>query len=262
MAYRLFVDEVGNGDLKAAAADPNSRYLSLTGYLTRQSTHDIVIQPRLDEMKVRLFGHTPTKPVILHRREIVRREGVFKCLQDPENLQSFNEWLLDFVETVPSLVFTVQIDKLEHVRKYSVWRHDPYHYCMQCMMERYVMWLDWHKFHGDVFIEARGKEPDRKLRASYERLYNRGTNYVPSGTFQRVLTSKKVQMRPKTANIAGLQLADLIAHPSARHMRHTLEGRDTPDDFGGKITKILLSRKYYRNRDNKVIEGAGLKWLP
>lgn len=262
MVFRLFVDEVGNGDMKAAAADPNARYLSLTGYLTRQSTHEIVIQPRMDDMKAELFGHTPDKPVILHRREIVRREGAFQCLRNEETSERFNTWLLDFLDRVPALVFTVQINKSDHLNKYTAWRHDPYHYCMQCMLERYVMWLSWHNFNGDVLIEARGKEPDRKLAASYERLYNHGTRYVSKNTFQNTLLTKKLQLRSKKANIAGLQIADLIAHPSARHMRHSEEGRPTPNDFGGSTVRLLLERKYYRDRSTKVIEGTGLKWLP
>src|SRR4051794_20988562 len=45
MTCRLFVDEVGNGDLNGAATDPNIRYLSLTGIITKQRTHAAVIQP-------------------------------------------------------------------------------------------------------------------------------------------------------------------------------------------------------------------------
>lgn len=262
MEFRLFVDEVGNGDLRAAAADPNSRYLSLTGYLTVLSTHDNYIQGHLDEMKSEIFGHTPEKPVILHRREIVRREGAFVCLHNPETSQKFSDWLLKFLQETPCLVFTVQIDKQAHAKKYLVWTHDPYHYCMQCLMERYVQWLAWHNFQGDVCIEARGKEPDRKLQASYERLYNRGTNYVKDIVFKKFLKTKKAQLRPKRDNIAGLQIADLIAHPSARYMRHVIEKRDMPEDFGSQIVRILIEKRYYRNRDTNVIEGTGLKWLP
>ena len=31
--------------------------------------------------------------------------------------------------------------------------------------------------------------------------------------FQSALTSKELKLKPKTANIAGLQLADLLVHP-------------------------------------------------
>lgn len=245
-----------------ATADPNARYLSLTGYLTRQTTHDLLIQPRLDDFKAELFGHTPENPVILHRREILRREGVFACLKDETKSSRFNDWLLEFLESTPALVLTMQVNKHALLQKYTVWQHDPYHYCMQCMMERYVRWLNWHGFQGDVFIEARGKEPDRRLSRSYERLYNLGTSYVRKEAFQKVLITKKLQMRTKKANIAGLQIADLIAHPSARHMRHLEEGRPTPNDFGGSIVRILQQKRYYRDRDTKDIEGIGLKWLP
>lgn len=259
--YRLFIDEVGNGDMRPTA-DLNARYLSLTGYLTRQTTHDLRIQPRLDEMKAELFGHSPSNPVILHRREMMRREGVFACLCDENNNSRFNNWLLEFLEETPALVLTMQVNKHELLNKYTVWRHDPYHYCMQCMMERYVRWLNWHNVRGDVFIEARGKEPDRRLSNSYERLYNNGTKYVHKRAFQAALTTKKLQLRTKKANVAGLQIADLIAHPSARHMRHAEEGRPTPNDFGGSIVRVMLQKRYYRDRETMDIAGIGLKWLP
>jgi hypothetical protein len=35
-------------------------------------------------MKALFFGHSPEKPVVLHRREIVRRERPFEVLRDPE----------------------------------------------------------------------------------------------------------------------------------------------------------------------------------
>jgi hypothetical protein len=77
MFFRLFIDEVGNGDLKGAATDPNIRFLSLTGVLTRVDLHDKIIQPQIDGLKKRLFEHTPATPVILHRRELVRKDRQF-----------------------------------------------------------------------------------------------------------------------------------------------------------------------------------------
>ena len=35
---------------------------------------------------------------------------------------------------------------------------------------------------------------------------------------QRVITSRDIKIRPKDSNIAGLQLADLIAYPAAKHI--------------------------------------------
>jgi Protein of unknown function (DUF3800) len=262
MDFRLFVDEVGNGDLKGAATDPNIRYLSLTGVLTRLDLHDRIIQPQLDTLKTRLFGHTPDMPVVLHRRELVRKEGPFSVLRDPGVESDFNQSILQVLECFPYLAITVMIDKRLHLETYSVWRFDPYHYCMRCLIERYVMYLRSHSWRGDVMVEARSKTPDKKLKSSFELIYNSGTDNISPAQIQNVLTTKDIQMKPKTANVAGLQIADLIAHPSARAMRLERDGLPPLQDFGGRVVDILLRSRYRRHPTTSQINGFGRKWLP
>jgi hypothetical protein len=259
MLFRLFVDEVGNGDLKAAATDPNMRYLSLTGVLTTIDHHARIIQPKLDDLKTRLFGHSSQSPVVLHRRELIRRDGPFATLRD--HLRD-NSCILDLFKTLPYRAITVQIDKQQHLETYGVWHFDPYHYCLRCLIERYVLYLNSHNWIGDVMIEARFPKADKRLKASFCRIYDVGTEHLPARAVQRCLRSRDIKMRPKTANIAGLQLADLIAHPSARHMRFDRECLDQPDDFGTKVADILIATRYRRHPDTMVIDGFGRKWLP
>lgn len=75
MTCRLFIDEVGNGDLYGAAHDPNVRYLSLTGIIMKVRSHANRLQPTIDHLKAVHIGDNGQNSVILHRREIVRREG-------------------------------------------------------------------------------------------------------------------------------------------------------------------------------------------
>ncbi|MGJ0512715.1 DUF3800 domain-containing protein [Methylocystis sp.] len=262
MAFRLYIDEMGNGDLKGAANDPNIRYLSLTGILTRTDLHNRQIQPVLDEIKHRRFGHTPDNPVIFHRREIMRAEGKFGILADPKIREGFNCDLLNALEKLPYLVITVQIDKKAHLDTYGVWHYDPYHYCLRCIVERYVLYLKNHNFVGDVLIEARNPKSDKKLKASFAKIYCDGTQHLPARLIQTVLISKDIKLKPKSSNIAGLQIADLLAHPSARHMRFEREGIEHPRDFGTKIANLLIAKKYRRDPQTLKIEGYGTKWLP
>ena len=70
MTCRLYIDEVGNDDVKTSS----ERFLSLTGIVTKLHGHDQVIAPEIEKLKQDLFNHDPvTNPVILHRKEIVRR---------------------------------------------------------------------------------------------------------------------------------------------------------------------------------------------
>jgi hypothetical protein len=106
--------------------------------LTRVDLHDKIIQPQIDGLKKRLFGHTPATPVILHRRELVRKDGAFKVLRDANVELDFNSNILKMFHDLPYLVNTVQIDKKAHLDAYTTWHYDPYHYCARCLIERYV----------------------------------------------------------------------------------------------------------------------------
>lgn len=262
MVFRLYIDEVGNADLTGAATDPNIRFLSLTGVVTTKRHHDEGIAPRLDAVKALIPRHSTANPVLFHRREIMRREGAFACLRDRELGAQFDMLLLSAIETAPYIAMTVQIDKKAHLEAYETWHFDPYHYCLRCLLERYVLYLRRHSTQGDVVIEPRFKKADKKVKASFERTFADGTDNIPAKIIQRHLLSKDIQFFAKSANIAGLQLADLLAHPSARHMRMLRDGGQMPEDFGGKIAEILTARRYSRHPKTGTIEGWGMKWLP
>jgi hypothetical protein len=57
---------------------------------------------------------------------------------------------------------------------------------------------------------------DRRLNDSFERLWQNGTDYVAPEEFRKSLTSRQLKVKTKANNIAGLQLADLIAHPQSK----------------------------------------------
>jgi hypothetical protein len=141
MTCRLFIDEVGNDDTKT----PSERYLSLTGIITKVHGHNTEITPAIEELKNKIFGHNPPQyTVILHRKEIMRREKPFDCSADSGLNSAWEASILKLIESLPYIAVTVMIDKLEHTQRYTVWHYNPYHYCMRALIERYVMWLNSH----------------------------------------------------------------------------------------------------------------------
>ena len=62
--------------------------------------------------------------------------------------------------------------------------------------------------------ESRVGKEDRRLKSAYTRLWEQGTDFAGPEQFQKALTSKQLKVKLKTNNISGLQLADLLAHPS------------------------------------------------
>jgi hypothetical protein len=258
--YRMYIDEVGNSDL-SASADPNHRYLSLTGVIFDLNYVSSIVFPSVEDLKARYFHSHPDEPVILHRKELVNKKPPFAVLQNPTIEDAFNRDLLRLLTELDYVVITAVIDKLEHSNRYRTWRFDPYHYCLTVIVERYVLWLDGHNAHGDVLAESRGGKEDRRLKDSFERVYEKGSDFMRPEQFAARLTSRQLKVKNKSNNIAGLQIADLIAHPSYRACMLRRERKELPTNFGGQIARILEAQKYHRSPSG-YIDGWGRKWLP
>lgn len=259
--FRLFFDETGNGDLHAADKSPNERYLSITGIVIRQDHHDRYVTRRLTRLKADLFGHQPDTPVILHRRELIRREGPFTALRNDQIRAEFDARLAAIIAECVAVAFTASIDKKAHKEKYVVWRYSPYHYVMECLVERFVKWLIKHDHVGDVMGEARNATHDKHLRRAYARLYRKGNHYHPAEEFQARLTTGELKLVDKKADIAGVQIADALAHPAHRALKFERLKEPAPEDYGTFLARIL-SRYHYDRHPNKGIPGYGTKWLP
>ena len=256
--FRIYIDETGNHDM-THADDDNQRFLALSGVLLESDYNTSFFQPELESIKRRFFQQDPDVPVILHRKELVNRRPPFQALRDGAIETQFNQVLLEGLERWQYYVVTVVLDKKAHRDQYNVWRYHPYHYCMAVMLERFVLFLHYGKHRGDVVVESRGREEDEKLKDSYQRLFMNGTDHIPAERWQERLTSRELKVKPKSANVAGLQLADLIAHPSRREilLDHQLM-IDQRDVFGDKICAILRKSKYLRSRVGQI-DGYGKK---
>lgn len=245
--YRMYVDEVGNPDY-GSADNPNHRFLSLTGVILSLRTVSGVLHPALEALKTEYFGQHPDEPIILHRKEMVNQTGPFIALRDQTIRGRFDRRLLQLLRETDYTVITVVIDKLEHRRRYTTWQHDPYHYCLEVLLERYVLFLNRCGFIGDVMAESRGGREDLRLKKSFARLCEGGTHFLNRQIIDRVLTSKQLKVKSKHNNIAGLQLADILAHPSRREI--LIENGKIVDQrenlVANEIIGILQS-KYDRN---------------
>src|SRR6266540_1646551 len=210
----MYVDEVGNSDLKASLSNENHRYLSLTGVIVELGYAGALLQPQLEDLKRRYFGSHPDDPVILHRKELVNQKPPFHALLDPDVKRAFDTELLQLLQTLDYVVITAVIDKLAH-------------------LGRYLMFLRTRNAVGDVMAESRGRREDRRLEDEYTRIYREGTSFVPHANFVERLTSSQLKVKPKSANVAGLQLADLIAHPSYVATKAARLNHPLPTNFGG-----------------------------
>ncbi|MGH7055777.1 MAG: DUF3800 domain-containing protein [Stellaceae bacterium] len=259
--YRLYIDETGNADLKASQRDPNHRFLSLSGVAMSLDYARRVAYPKLEDIKAEFFQSHPDHPIVLHRKDLIQKNHPFHALRDPETDTRFGNVIFSYLRTTEFKAITVVIDKQEHLNRYKVWQYDPYHYCLEILVERYFFFLRDNSAVGDVMAEVRGGKPDRKLEKLYHHFFTNGTSYLRASVLQRYLSSKDLKMRPKSANVTGLQIADLIAAPSAQYVKATRRQGKLPDRFGARIVKLLREAKYLRDH-NGIVAGCGTKWLP
>jgi len=256
--YRMYVDETGNADL-AASANPVHRFLSLTGIIISIPHLRQVAIPEIQRIKAEILELDPDEVHPLHRKEIMERKYPFHKLRIPEKQAAFDAAILKLLSDLKYQVVTAVIDKHAHLAKYGTWAFDPYHYCLQVLFERYCMTLHGLGARGDVMSEARGKREDERLASAYDELY-KNPGHIRADVIAR-LTSKKLKIFKKAQNVVGLQLADLIAHPSAMYLRSVYNKEPQEAAFGGQIVKILVDKKYRRHWFHGI-KGYGIKWLP
>jgi hypothetical protein len=95
--------------------------------------------------------------------------------------------------------------------------------------------------------ESRGGREDVRLKDSFNRLWEIGTEFVAPARFQSRLTSRQLKVKSKINNISGLQLADLLAYPSRNEILKENGMLARPlAPFSEKAIAILQGKYYQR----------------
>jgi hypothetical protein len=235
---------------------PHNRHLALCGVIFEDAAY-CRFQEAWEAMKRRFFKGDPDEPIIAHRKEIMSRSGPFSPLGSPAILGKFNAAFLSLVGATPFVGLVVVIDKPAHLGRYSN-PLNPYHYCLVALLQRYCFWLGQRT--GDVMGESRGTMEDERLKAAYLALYEGGDWHNRADFYQARLTSKEIKLKPKPKNIAGLQLADLLAHPAKQRclLRNGISTQE--GEFGQQVADALW-KKLYHCSDGKT-EGWGEVYIP
>lgn len=259
--FRMYIDEVGNDSLTHTAKDKH-RYLSLSGVIVDLEHVQNTLIPNIKRFKDEFFPTDPDDdPVIFHRTDIMGGKGPFQKIRaDEEFRKKFDRWLLRFIESVEFKIITVLIDKHWMIRQRH-WRQDhPYHYIMAILVEKYVQFLERENDIGDLMPESRGKHVDKSLQTAFAEVKSKGTNYVPPEKICAKIRSDNLKFRTKKDNIAGLQLCDLVAHPSHIYTRRLAQHAVNLGPFSEKVIDIMKKEKYDRS-ENGRIKGYGVKFL-
>jgi len=239
----MYIDEVGNPDLESSE-NPLHRFLSLTGVIVDLAYVSKTLFPQVEKLKFKYFKSHPDDPVIFHRKELVNAKHPFEALRNEKVKNQFDNELLNYLKMWNYTVITVCLDKKAHKDTYRVWRYDPYHYCLALLLERFTFFLEQKEARGDVMAESRGGKEDRRLKASFSKLWEEGTEYLSPERFHSVFTSKQLKVKPKSNNISGLQIADIIAHPSRKEILSENDLLDRPLGTLAKNNLLVQQGKY------------------
>ena len=213
--HRMYVDESGDHVMEPSKwSSPDDRYLGLVGVVVGSQTYRTGIHPGLWRLKQEFFPHDPDEPVILVRNRIANKLGPFGVLSNPEVAARWEQRIIEFLQDYVSQIFAVVIDKQAHRDQHGPAAPHPYHYCAAALTEKYGRWLSESGGVGDVMFESRRGREDMELKTAFNQFMVNGPPETLAS--RQSISSTQVKLKPKYANITGLQLADLVAYPATR----------------------------------------------
>ncbi len=230
MKYYLFIDE--SGDHGLTTVDPVFPIFLLSGVLVSEEEYQN-IRAAMNELKTLLWND---KEVIFHSRDIRKCEKEFKVLFDLEVKRKFYEELDKIIARGNYTVFASAIKKDMFIEIFGKLSNDVYELALSFIIERTVFCLDGIK-NGEkeleIVIEERGKKEDKKLGEHFQRLMARGTGTLTPERLNKY--GLQISFKNKKENINGLQLADLVAYPTARYVLEPNRANPAFDIFQEKI---------------------------
>ncbi|MBS0608196.1 MAG: DUF3800 domain-containing protein [Proteobacteria bacterium] len=208
--FVVYVDESGDHSLASIDKEYPVFVLALCIFHKRHYAEKII--PAVEKLNFNYFGHDS---VVLHENEIRKQKGDFAFLAHRPTRDAFMTGLTSIMEASNFILIACVVDKA-HLNRGAGAATNPYHIALGMGLEALRGFLaekgqDEVKTH--VVVECRGKKEDSELELEFRRICdgdNPGKLILP---FDIVFADKKT-------NLAGLQLADLVARPvGLNHLR-------------------------------------------
>jgi hypothetical protein len=245
--YVVYVDESGDHSLASIDKDYPVFVLALCIFHKRHYAEKII--PAVEKLKFNYFGHDS---VVLHENEIRKQKGDFAFLSHRPTRDEFMERLSSIMDASNFILIACVVDKARVSRSGNA-DSNPYHIalgiCLEALRE-FLAEKGQDKVKTHVLVECRGKKEDAELELEFRRICdgdNPGNRILP---FDIVFADKKT-------NLAGLQLADLVARPVGLNYIRPAQANQAFE---------LLKRKFFcdggRNKVGKGYENVGLIVYP
>lgn len=238
--YLVFVDE--SGDHSLTSINPQYPAFVLAFAMIRKADYSQQVCRDLQEFKIRHWGHDE---IVLHERDIRKPHGAFSFLIQRHRREPFLSELTSLMQELPATIVAVIIDKHAFAARHAADHPGgTYDYAMETGLNAVFQFL---KSRGQaersthIVVECRGRKEDKELELTFRRFCDITNAHSRQLPFELVMV-------PKTANSAGLQLADLIARPiGLHHLRPNQPNRAFE----------IIQSKLHRNADAET-EGVGL----
>lgn len=207
----LYLDESGEHNPSAGSVD--YPIFVLGGIITDKGYADGTLTESLNDFKRRVIGRTD---VVLHTADIARNRRGFEALRDPHYRKQFYERLNTLMRDLQYSVIACVIRKdTPDFRQFSA--RDLYLVCFEAIVELFCQEVGDVRDGGIIIAENRSSPPlNRALERHWSNLRTRGAGRTPGKAIaDRILA---LNLRAKSDNIAGLQVADLVVSPIGRHL--------------------------------------------
>lgn len=210
----LFIDETGDHSL--SKIDKSYPIFVLSGVIIDEDYHAHELTKQLNEFKRHHFG---TDEIVLHSKEMTHpqsaKNDLYMKFMDDTFRKSFYKGFEVFLRKSQISVVACVIMKSRHFANYGLEAKDPYLLSFDNLLNRLVFDLsDTEK--GKIIAESRNSVLDNQLEIAFLTARVEGTNKVQPAELKLKLESS-IQFLQKTDNVAGLQIADMVASPIARH---------------------------------------------
>ena len=210
--FRVYIDESGDHTYRSID-ELSKRYLGLTGVVINQRYYISQVPDAVETLKKKYFRYDPDNPPIFVRSRIIKRLSSFWVLRDKNINNAWEADLLGLLSSLQAQIFTVVMDKKQHKERFPIDTWNPYVYCLSVLLNRIRGWLNFRRATADVMPEVRGAAEDRQLLAAYTDLRTNGDTfgYATGDDYRVTYPVDELLFRKKEHNVAGLQIADLVA---------------------------------------------------
>jgi len=240
----LFLDE--SGDHNLSVIDPQYPLFVLGGVIIDKDYAEGAMTDAVKDFKRRIFGR---EDLVLHTSDITRNRNGFERMIEPDFRERFYRELNQLMRSLRYTVVACAVRKVEHLSRYGVAALDPYMLCLDILVERFCMELGDVTGGGVIVAEKRDPTLDHELELAWLNLKIQGTRYIKAKDIEKRILA--LNLRAKSENMTGLQLADLVVTPVGRKVL----GKVIKEDF------MVIQEKFRRGPRGNY-EGYGLVVLP